>query len=112
MIALLCAILSGLAFGFSLPPYNQEYLAWIALAPLLWASSGRRPSVALGIGLLAGLVAAIVLARWSHDTPRLIWAYVPFLWVLLLFAVVAMTAGLLRPILSSGAWVAAVAVPP
>ena len=108
MTALLCAILSGLAFGFSLPPYNQEYLAWGALAPLLWASVGRRPSVALGLGLLAGLVAAIALARWSHDTPRLIWAYVPFLWVLLLFAAVAMTAGLLRPVLSSGAWVAAV----
>ena len=108
MVALLCSLLSGLAFGLSLPPYNLEFLAWIALAPLLWASCGRRPSVVAGLGLLSGVTSAVVLARWHSDTTRLIWAYVPFLWVVLLFAIVAMTATLLRPRLSPERWVLAV----
>lgn len=109
LLALICSILAGLAFAFSLPPYNQEYLGWIALAPLLWAACGKRPVVAAGLGLFAGATSAVALARWHHDTPRLIWAYVPFLWVVLLFAVVAMTASLLRESLAPGRWVLGVA---
>jgi apolipoprotein N-acyltransferase len=109
LLALICSLLAGLAFAFSLPPYNQEYLGWIALAPLLWAACGKRPIAAAGLGLLAGSVSAVTLARWHPDTTRLIWAYVPFLWVALLFAVVAMTASILRESLAPGRWALGVA---
>lgn len=109
LLALICSILAGLAFAFSLPPYNQEYLGWIALAPLLRAACGKRPVAAAGLGLLAGATSAVTLARWHPDTTRLIWAYVPFLWVVLLFAVVAMTASILRESLAPGRWALGVA---
>ena len=32
MKSLLLALLTGLLFAFSLPPYNQEWLGWFAFA--------------------------------------------------------------------------------
>lgn len=117
MLPLICSMLSGLAFALSLPPFDRGWLAWAALAPLLWAAvgpsskgvPGRRPLEAVGLGLIAGLTAAVFSARWHTDTTRLFWAYLPFLWVTILFALSSLAARLLRPRLGSGPWVAAVA---
>ncbi len=92
MKPLLAAILSGVLFALSLPPFNQEWLGWAAFVPLLWAAPGRRPLEAVGMGMLAGGVCGIVQAGWYHDTSRLFWAYIPFLWLSFLFAVVALAA--------------------
>ena len=92
MIALLLALLTGLLFAFSLPPSNQEWLGWFAFAPLLLAAQGRRPLEAVGLGLLAGAAGGIAQAGWYHDTTRLFWAYIPFLWLTFLFGLVALAA--------------------
>ena len=92
MKPLLAALLTGILFAFSLPPFNGEWLGWIAFVPLLWAAPGRRPLEAVGMGMLAGAMSGVVQAGWYHDTSRLFWAYIPFLWLSFLFATVAWAA--------------------
>ena len=91
---LLPALLSGLLFALSLPPFNIEWLGWGAFVPLLLAANGRRPLEAFGLGMLAGAFCGVVSAGWYHDTARLFWAYIPFLWLSFLFAFVALAAAL------------------
>lgn len=86
------ALLSGLLFALSLPPFNWEWLGWGAFVPLLLAASGRRPLEAFGLGMLAGAGCGAVSAGWYHDTARLFWAYIPFLWLSFLFGTVTLAA--------------------
>lgn len=83
MKPLLLSLLSGLLFAFSLPPFNWEWLGWVAFVPLLAGVPGRRPLEAVGLGMLAGVTCGAVQAGWYHDTARLLWAYIPFLWLVL-----------------------------
>ncbi len=92
MKPLLLALLTGLLFAFSLPPFDQEWLGWFAFAPLLIAARGRRPLEAVGLGLVAGAVCGAAQAGWYHDTARLFWAYIPFLWLAFLLGFVAAAA--------------------
>lgn len=92
MKPLLLSLLTGLLFAFSLPPFDQEWLGWFAFVPLLLAAQGRRPLEAFGLGMIAGAVAGAVQAGWYHDTSRLFWAYIPFLWLSFLFGGVAVAA--------------------
>ncbi len=55
------------------PGLSQHYLAWIALAPLLWAIlSSRSVLAAAGSGLLAGTVQWLLLLAWI---PRVMMYY-------------------------------------
>ena len=90
MKPLLLSLLSGVLFAFSLPPFNWEWLGWIAFVPLFLAAQGRRSLEAVGLGMLAGVACGVVQAGWYHDTSRLFWAYIPFLWLCFLFGVVAL----------------------
>jgi len=92
MKPLLLSLLTGLLFAFSLPPTNQEWLGWLAFAPLLLAARGRRPLEAVGLGLIAGAVCGAAQAGWHHDTARLFWGYIPFLWLAFLLGFVALAA--------------------
>ncbi len=86
------ALLSGLLFALALPPSNAEWLGWGAFVPLLLAARGRRPLEAFGLGMLVRGVCGVVQAGWFHDTARLFWAYIPFLWLAFLFGLVALAA--------------------
>ncbi len=90
MKLLLLSLLSGLLFALSLPPFNWEWLGWGAFVPLLLAAQKRTPLEAFGLGMLAGGACGAVSAGWYHDTARLFWAYIPFLWIAFLFGVVAL----------------------
>jgi len=90
MKPLLLALLTGLLFALSLPPFNWEWLGWAAFVPLLLAAQKRTPLEAVGLGMLAGAGCGVVSAGWYHDTARLFWAYIPFLWLAFLFGVVAL----------------------
>ena len=92
MRPLLLSLLTGALFALSLPPFDQEWLGWGAFVPLLWAVWGRRPLEAFGLGMIAGAVSGVVQAGWHHDTSRLFWAYIPFLWLSFLFGGVALAA--------------------
>lgn len=84
------ALGAGLLFALSLPPYNREPLAWVALAPLLVASHGRRPLEAIGLGIVAGLAGGLLHARWNIHADSLLLGYLPFLWLAMFFGVVAL----------------------
>jgi apolipoprotein N-acyltransferase len=90
MKILLSALLTGLLFALSLPPFHWEWLGWAAFVPLLLAARSRRPLEAVGLGMVAGAFCGVVQAGWNHDTARLFWAYIPFLWLAFLFGVVAL----------------------
>lgn len=60
----LLAIFSGLFLIFSFPKFNQGYLAWIALIPLLLLSFQRVPLKAFWLGMVTGLVANSGLFYW------------------------------------------------
>ena len=92
MKPLLLALLTGLLFAFSLPPFDQEWLGWFTFVPLVLAAQGRRPLEAVGLGLIAGAASGFAQAGWHHDTTRLFWAYIPFLWLTFLFGLVALAA--------------------
>jgi apolipoprotein N-acyltransferase len=91
MTALVLPLLSGALLAFSLPPYDLEWLAWVAVAPLFVAARGRRPLEAVGIGMLAGLVCGLIHVGWSPGAPGLQFAYLPFLWLAMLLG--GVTAG-------------------
>ena len=46
-------LISGALLAYSLPPHDIEWLAWLAVAPLLVAAWGRRALEAAGVGILA-----------------------------------------------------------
>lgn len=65
-----CALLSGILLALCFPPFNQEWLCWIALTPLIsavWFCAGdaRKPwRAAAGLGYLAGLVFFLTTFHW------------------------------------------------
>ena len=61
------------------------------------------------MGLLAGAVCGVLHAGVSRDTERLFWAYLPFLWLMLLFGGAALAAGWARQWASGLPWVLFVA---
>ncbi|MDP3703968.1 MAG: apolipoprotein N-acyltransferase [Candidatus Omnitrophota bacterium] len=51
------ALLSGILLGLAFPPVDLKWLAWVGLAPLLWAIRRcERPRRAFGLGYLAGFI--------------------------------------------------------
>lgn len=106
---LLLAVLSGVLLALSLPPYDMEWLAWIALTPLLAATPDRRPLERAGLGLAAGLACGAVQVGWHEDSDGLRYAYLPFLLLAFLLAAVALAAGAARQRPQGLPWVALVA---
>lgn len=58
------ALLSGALLVLAFPKFDQDYLVWVALVPLLYAVKNSRPGEALRLGLLAGLVFNVGLIYW------------------------------------------------
>lgn len=95
MRAFLLSILSGVLLALSLPPYDFSVLAWVCLAPLLLASRRLRVLEVAGCGLVVGLTAGMIHARFSGGM-FLIFAYAPFLWFGVLCATFAVVASKMR----------------
>lgn len=113
MVGLVLSLASGVLLAWSLPPFDQEWLGWVALVPLLFAATRSRPLEAVGLGLVAGLVAGGVHARWHANVSALHYAYVPFFWMTLLLAGVVGAASIAHPRMEGATWalfVAAVGV--
>ena len=106
---LLAAVASGAALVFSLPPINWEWLGWISMVPLLIAAQGLRPLEQLGLGLLAGLTAAVIAAGGHVAAPTFPYPLFLFGWFGLYLGVSIALAASLRRMISGIPWVAAVA---
>jgi len=63
-IAFLAAVLSGLMLTASFPPGRTDWLAWIALVPLLAAIHDRPSSQGFRLGFLAGFTHFLSLMYW------------------------------------------------
>jgi apolipoprotein N-acyltransferase len=97
MSAAVLAAGSGILLALSLAPFDVEWLGWFALVPLLVAARERRPLIALGLGLLTGVVCGVVHVGWHADSHGLQFAYLPFLWLALLLGIVAAAGALFLP---------------
>src|SRR2546422_1688238 len=119
---LLLPVLSGTLLVLSFPTYELDFLAWIALAPLLIAIREKPWKTALGQGWLAGLVFFVGTLSWvinaMHQYGKIPFPVSFFVMLLLagycalfvaLFAaiLVALTdgRGLLRPWTAAALWV-------
>ena len=120
---LLLPVLSGTLLVLSFPTYDLDFLAWIALAPLLIAIREKPWKTAFGQGWLAGLVFFVGTLSWvinaMHQYGKIPFPVSFFVMLLLagycalfvaLFAaiLVALTdaRGLLRPWTAAALWVA------
>jgi apolipoprotein N-acyltransferase len=63
---LVLPVLSGVLFWLAFPPVDAGYVAWFALAPLLFALEGRSPREAFVLGYLAGFVAFVLILSWMR----------------------------------------------
>src|SRR5207244_10218614 len=119
---LLLPVLSGTLLVLSFPTYELDFLAWIALAPLLIAIREKPWKTAFGQGWLAGLVFFVGTLSWvinaMHQYGKIPFPVSFFVMLLLagycalfvaLFAaiLVALTdgRGLLRPWTAAALWV-------
>ncbi|HEY3333177.1 MAG TPA: nitrilase-related carbon-nitrogen hydrolase [Capsulimonadaceae bacterium] len=105
---LAAAMFGGIALASALAPHDIEGLAFVMFAPVLAVASKQRPLIAIGLGLLTGLSAGASYVGWHHDTQRLFWAYLPFLWVAVIMAALCLLSSRLRGA-SPGAWMLAIA---
>ncbi|MGH7751602.1 MAG: apolipoprotein N-acyltransferase, partial [Gemmatimonadales bacterium] len=55
---------SGLLLAGAFPPLDAEFLAWIALVPLLWALRGESVAGAFRLGALTGLLWFLLTLFW------------------------------------------------
>jgi apolipoprotein N-acyltransferase len=62
------AALSGLLCVLTFPRYDLEWLAWVALVPLLLALENQTVRKSFGLGWLAGLVYFIGTVHWVTNT--------------------------------------------
>lgn len=61
---ILCAILSGVMLTASFPPGRLDWMAWIAIIPLLVSMEDERPLNAFRLGMIAGLSHYLTLIYW------------------------------------------------
>jgi apolipoprotein N-acyltransferase len=109
MKAVLLAVLTGVLFALSLPPFGQAWLAWFAIAPLLIAAQGLRPLERIGLGLIAGLVSGFVHVDLRGDTTARLYGYLPYMYIAGIFCVQAVVGVALRSRWQGLPWVLFVA---
>jgi len=63
------ALLSSVLLILSFPNFDQGWLAWVALVPLILAGYSQRPLIAFALGLLCGLGAIFSICFWMFAIP-------------------------------------------
>src|SRR5437763_477839 len=98
----LAAILSGVLGAASLPPFDQTWLCWLALTPLIAAvffsgeEARRRWLRDLGLGYVAGLTFFWISFFWLTTVTALGWFVLQF-YMAIYYALWAAFCGLMRP---------------
>src|SRR5579872_51815 len=109
MKAVLLAVLTGILFALSLPPFCQAWIAWFAIAPLLIAAQGLRPLERIGLGLVAGIIAGFVHVGVKGDTTARLYGYLPYLYIAGIFCVQSLACAPMRNRWQGLAWMLFVA---
>jgi len=63
------ALLTALFVIFSFPNFNQGWMAWIALVPLIYACFTTKPLGAFALGLLSSATALFGIFYWIFEVP-------------------------------------------
>lgn len=63
------SLLTSAFWMLSFPDYDQGWLAWVALVPLLLASQSLKPVAAGALGLLSGAVSTVAVFFWMFVVP-------------------------------------------
>ena len=98
----LAAIVSGILGAASLPPFDQTWLCWLALTPLIAAiffsgqTRKRRWLYNLGLGYVAGLAFFWISFFWLTTVTVLGWFVLQF-YMAIYYALWAAFCGLMRP---------------
>jgi len=101
------ALVSAILYAAVFPPAGLDWLAWVALAPLLAAAARRRPGAAARAGLVFGTSAGVLVSWWFPEMVAAFFGVSPGAGWLLLVAASALFGGL--PCAAFAAWVAWVA---
>jgi apolipoprotein N-acyltransferase len=84
------ALISGVLLFLAFPKFDQGWLAWVALVPLLLSLRQANPRNAFYLGMATGLVQFLGLIYWTAYTMR-VYGHVPLIVagsVLVLFAII------------------------
>ncbi|RPI77953.1 MAG: apolipoprotein N-acyltransferase [Desulfobacteraceae bacterium] len=65
--SLFYALTAGLAQTLVFPAWGLDWLAWFALAPLLWVAADCPPRQAFKLGLLSGMIHYLTLIYWIYN---------------------------------------------
>jgi len=91
LLPLALSIVSGVLLALSLPPFDLEWLAWLALVPLLVASNNRRWLEGVGLGIIAAVACGAVHVPWTPRAYGIEYAVFPFMLLALMLGVWAPT---------------------
>ncbi len=58
------SVCTGILLFLSFPPFNFEWLSWIAFVPMIWACAGATPRRAAFLGWLAGTIFFLGTLHW------------------------------------------------
>lgn len=70
LVRALAVVAGGLALALAYPPMDWDWLAWVALVPMLLVARGCPPGAAFGWGWLGAFVFFLGLLRWLNFTFR------------------------------------------
>lgn len=105
MKPVLLAVATGVLFALSLPPFDQAWIAWFAVAPLLIAAQERRLLERIGLGLIAGVTAGFVHVGLAGDTTARLYGYLPYLYLAGIFSIQAAAGAAVRRYWQGLPWV-------
>jgi apolipoprotein N-acyltransferase len=63
------ALLTSILLTLSFPDFDQSWIAWFALVPLIFACHGQGPLNAFALGLLSGIGSVFGICHWIFEVP-------------------------------------------
>jgi len=88
------ALLSAMLYAAAFPPARLDWLAWVALVPLLAVAARRRPIPAARAGLVFGTTAGVLVSWWFPEMVAAFFGVSPVAGWLMLAAAATLFGGL------------------
>jgi apolipoprotein N-acyltransferase len=66
--SIILSLLSGFLLALTFPPFDLDFVAWVALIPVLFSIDGQKPLRALLYGFLCGMAFYLVGLSWIINT--------------------------------------------
>ena len=66
--SIILSLLSGFLLALTFPPFDMDFVSWVALIPLMFAIDGQKPLRALLYGFLCGIAFYLIGLSWIINT--------------------------------------------